>query len=415
MAERAPQSRAPESPLSVTAVAGSAGGTESGAGAPCIAALGVLPRRARLPVILFATGLIAASLLGQRERTSPPVSPPVTATLPAQPAETPAEREAPPVAPEKDTTAAAPAVASLPPIPTAKPKPPEPIRGETAMLLARATKGDPMAQFEIALRYATGSGIKRDDSRAAAWFREAAINGVAAAQYDLAVLYETGRGLAADPLEALIWYQSAADQNDAAAQYRLGVIALQGHGIPSNSGDAVRWFRKAAEQGVAAASLALAQLYERGDGVEASPREAYAWGKLAMAAGDAAAASLVGRVGDGLDPEKLAEAEARATALSARLAGVAAPESPGPDGLLHAETAHPEGAAPSRGMVSEIQRLLAGADYDPGPADGRIGEQTVQAIRRYQEKSGIAVDGVPDMKLLAHLRAATAPPPPVKP
>jgi len=86
--------------------------------------------------------------------------------------------------------------------------PPRNVRAAADWYLARASSGDPAAQYEIAVRYAEGRGVAKDYTRAAAWFREAAINGVAAAQYDLGILYDKGLGLARDPIEAVIWYKA---------------------------------------------------------------------------------------------------------------------------------------------------------------------------------------------------------------
>lgn len=43
--------------------------------------------------------------------------------------------------------------------------------------------------------------------------------------------------------------------------------------------------------------------------------------------------------------------------------------------------------------VREVQTLLAGLGYDPGPADGVLGHRTTDAIRQYQKAAGLAVDG----------------------
>jgi len=66
----------------------------------------------------------------------------------------------------------------------------------------------------------------------------------------------------------------------------------------------------------------------------------------------------------------------------------------------------------SRGVIGEIQRLLGSSGYDSGPADGFLGEQTTQAIRRYQQDVALPVDGAPSLALLNRLRAAAAGPPP---
>ena len=303
---------------------------------------------------------------------------------------------------------------SAPPEPNA---PPDNPRAAADWYLARATGGDPAAQYELAVRYATGRGVAKDDTRAAAWFREAAINGIAAAQYDLGILYDNGRGLPRDPIEAMIWYQSAADQGEAIAQLRLGTIYLAGGVVPRNPQEATRWLRRAAEQGVAEAQAMLAARYQTGDGAVRSDAAAYGWYSLAAAAGLAEARAAKTRLAAGFSPKELDEAEHDAARLAAQVAQGVGVASQSTDGLLLTTSPIPPpgpgspGAVP-RGAISEIQRLLGASGYDTGPADGFPGEQTIQAIRRYQQDVGLIVDGSPGLALLNRLRAAAAGPPP---
>lgn len=44
--------------------------------------------------------------------------------------------------------------------------------------------------------------------------------------------------------------------------------------------------------------------------------------------------------------------------------------------------------------VSDVQRALARAGYDPGPIDGQIGKKTKAAIKSFQRASGLSADGV---------------------
>lgn len=44
--------------------------------------------------------------------------------------------------------------------------------------------------------------------------------------------------------------------------------------------------------------------------------------------------------------------------------------------------------------VLVLQRVLTALGYDPGPQDGVFGPRTLEAVRRFQKDSGIAVDGV---------------------
>ena len=55
--------------------------------------------------------------------------------------------------------------------------------------------------------------------------------------------------------------------------------------------------------------------------------------------------------------------------------------------------------------VQEIQRRLTAAGFDTGGADGRVGRDTMQAVRAYQRKVGMEpADGYPGLKVLARLR-----------
>lgn len=62
----------------------------------------------------------------------------------------------------------------------------------------------------------------------------------------------------------------------------------------------------------------------------------------------------------------------------------------------------------SRSEVKVLQRRLAKLSYDPGPADGVMGSQTVGAIRRYQAANGMPVTGKVSANFLAHLEDAAA-------
>ena len=44
--------------------------------------------------------------------------------------------------------------------------------------------------------------------------------------------------------------------------------------------------------------------------------------------------------------------------------------------------------------VKDLQRALAAAGFDPGPADGHMGKKTKSAIRAHQKKNGLHADGI---------------------
>jgi TPR repeat protein len=81
--------------------------------------------------------------------------------------------------------------------------------------------------------------------------------GDAVAQNNLGVLYANGSGVPQDWLMAITWYQKAADQGYATAQYNLGVrFADGGHGILQNYVRAYYWLNLAAAAGIKDAASA---------------------------------------------------------------------------------------------------------------------------------------------------------------
>ena len=60
---------------------------------------------------------------------------------------------------------------------------------------------------------------------------------------------------------------------------------------------------------------------------------------------------------------------------------------------------------PTLAEVQEIQKRLTALGFDTGGTDGRVGNDTMQAILKFQRKVGMQpVDGYAGVKLLARLR-----------
>jgi hypothetical protein len=63
---------------------------------------------------------------------------------------------------------------------------------------------------------------------------------------------------------------------------------------------------------------------------------------------------------------------------------------------------------PTLAEVQEIQRRLTALGFDTGGTDGRVGRDTMVAVRDYQRKVGMTpADGYAGLKLLARLRQGT--------
>jgi peptidoglycan hydrolase-like protein with peptidoglycan-binding domain len=122
-------------------------------------------------------------------------------------------------------------------------------------------------------------------------------------------------------------------------------------------------------------------IYERGLAGPPDEQTAYGWYRQAAANGSEAAV-------------------ARLAAIEGRIA-MPTPTAPAKDRPAA------RAAKPSAVDVAEIQRLLGQLAFKPGPADGKPGKATREAIRQYQQVAGLPVNGEPSQALLTHLRQVT--------
>lgn len=79
----------------------------------------------------------------------------------------------------------------------------------------------------------------------------------------------------------------------------------------------------------------------------------------------------------------------------------AAPEKPTEARVPVEETAQPSGEE----LVKQVQSLLTGLGYEPGPVDGKMGTKTAEAIKAFQKEAGLAQDGKPSVELLDALKS----------
>ena len=166
--------------------------------------------------------------------------------------------------------------------------------GIDAALQAKASAGDPDAQFRVGVQYELGARVTKDPAQAAVWYRKAADHGFAQAQHSLGVLYELGNGIPADPATAALWYRKAAGQGFAPAQFSLGLCYAHGKGVPQDYGQAIAWYEKAAKQNNSDAMLNLAFLYHNGKGVPKDEARSFGLVRQAAEAGSADAQFQLG-------------------------------------------------------------------------------------------------------------------------
>jgi len=283
----------------------------------------------------------------------------------------------------------------------------------TDPLRQAALSGDASAQFVIASRYLEGKGVAPDATAAAHWYERAAAQNLASAQYRLATLFERGLGVPKDPAAARLWYQRAAEAGNVRAMHNLAVLLADNSNGKANYPAAARWFATAAQYGLKDSEFNLAVLRERGLGVPIDRKKAYRLYSLAARQGDAGAAARAKILRNYLSSSEAASIDAQVEAWKAKTLDKATNFVTITDKSWGVNMAGPQKALPpspeltGAKLITRAQQLLAKLGFDVGTPDGVMGARTANAVRLFQMKNGLTVNGMVSNELLRHLMAHT--------
>jgi len=276
----------------------------------------------------------------------------------------------------------------------------------------QAFQGIGEAQHDLAAIYTAGhGGVEQDYDRAAFWFEKASENGIANASYNLGVLHHQGLGFEANVKEAMTWYQDAASKGHPEAQYNLGIAYIEGIGVPYDPVTAANYFESAANNGVVEAAYNLGLIHENGLLGSAQPDNALLWYKTAADQGSPEAKQalndLAGTLGIGTqDVNRIADNLRTNKATNNNTQTPPAAAQPVQNESNAASVSNIESSAvTNQGTVAQIQEYLMRAGLYPGPADGVSGALTSDAIRSYQSRNNMEVDGKATQILLSHMLA----------
>ncbi len=178
--------------------------------------------------------------------------------------------------------------------------------------LENARAGDTEAQYELGVMYLKGQGVEQDREQALLWLQKAsdggdqqatsklgrvkkeqekfeelsasAQTGDIDAQYDVAMMYLKGRGVRQSGKQARKWLGKAAEQGDARAITRLGIVNYKGEDGPSDYPQALELFNRVSGTS-ALAQYYLGEIYANGAGVEQDYPVAIDWYKKAAEGG----------------------------------------------------------------------------------------------------------------------------------
>lgn len=132
---------------------------------------------------------------------------------------------------------------------------------EMKMLVAQAESGDSKAQLELAVRFATGEGIKKDSKLALYWFNEAALDDCPEAYYNLGLIYYLGEGVQKDLQQALIFFSEGVACGSSDACLVMGEAYESGDlGLSVNYREAVVLYLTAARLGSVKGIRAVGEL-----------------------------------------------------------------------------------------------------------------------------------------------------------
>jgi localization factor PodJL len=287
---------------------------------------------------------------------------------------------------------------SIPDSPVDFAPPPEGVGPEA--LRQAAADGDARAQFEVAAILTEGRAVEQDLAGAAKWYERAAAQGFAPAQYRLGNLYESGNGLEKNLELARLWYQRAAEAGNRMAMHNLAAIHASGALGAQNFETAAEWFERAAERGMTDSQFNLGMLYARGLGVEQSFEDSYKWFSIAAGSGDADAAKARDDIARSLTAEAVNRIDTELEGWTGTKIDLAANYAP--IGTWSADF-DPGEPISNIEVVTKVQEALAMLGYDIGTPDGLIGPKTREAIRAFEQATGMSESGLVNPRLLAVL------------
>ncbi len=286
----------------------------------------------------------------------------------------------------------------------------------TAALRQAAIGGNASAQFIIASRYLEGRKVGRDHDKAAKWYIRAAEGGLAAAQYRIGTLYERGSGVTQDRFQAMSWYAKAAGQGNIKAMHNLAVMSADTANGKPDLARAAKWFGAAAQHGLPDSQYNFAVLNERGLGIPKNPQEAYKWYSIAARSGDRDAVKKAEQMSAAVDKTALAAIDQSiaswkptAPQREANMVSITEPTWGIAKTSIQASAKAPGGQPAGQPLdakdrIKRVQELLTQKGFEAGTADGKMSSSTANAIRLYQLRHGLPVNGIVSRQLLDHLQ-----------
>ncbi len=144
-------------------------------------------------------------------------------------------------------------------------------------LIIKSNNNDPIAMNQLAVRYQSGIGVKKDVSEAIRLYHESATSGNSDALYNLGMCYMNGIGLEPNNKKAFDYLLKSAEKGHIIAQKMVGSCYFNGVGTEKSINKGLKWTYDAAQKGESQAQYNLGWCYYKGLGVDRNVALALGW------------------------------------------------------------------------------------------------------------------------------------------
>ncbi len=200
--------------------------------------------------------------------------------------------------------------------PASSQKPPADIEGSPEWVQKMLRQNNSDAVDNLALKYAAGDGVPKDEQKAVQLFFSAAAGGDFTAEHNLGASYINGIGLPKNTAKGVDWMKVAARDGYPPAQLDLGRIYLTRFVGPPDFAKAFALISASAAQAYPPAEAKLGGLYQEGIGVKRDMVEALKWLQLAVDAGFKEAVPRRDEVASLMDAQQKDEAKTKTKSFS---------------------------------------------------------------------------------------------------
>ncbi|MGE4314009.1 MAG: peptidoglycan-binding protein [Pseudobdellovibrionaceae bacterium] len=259
----------------------------------------------------------------------------------------------------------------------------------------------PEAQYNLGIAFIEGVGVAQDIPRAAYYFMRAADNSVIEAAYNLGLIYENGLLGLPQPDQAIYWYKASADKGNPDAIKSLDQLKLK-MGLTDTDVNEL-YNRVAASRPQMTTRSTTPQGTQTNETLLPTNAETGATPAKAEPESITESAATPTSTGKTYDPGDEAYSPSKAAAAGKTATPTATKSAASSETVIETSPSFKPGSQAV--VIAQIQEQLIKQGLYPGPADGVSGPQTEDAVRAYQAKSGLKVDGKASEDLLVFMLA----------